>query len=61
VWIFEDVSITPVKKHQIQVDVSRATATVVFDNAESVEWIMEKTNGVLKVRKHVELLLSVVL
>jgi len=55
---FQDLS--AVGPHQIQVDLSQATATVIFDSAERVRLIMENTNGSLKIRKHnVTLLLSV--
>jgi len=47
----QDVSTTAVEKHQIQVDLAQATATVKFDSAERVRLIMERSNGSLRILK----------
>jgi len=57
---FLNLGLTFVDKSQIQVDTAKATATIKFQNSQSVKSILLQTNGVLNIRNNsIQLSLSV--
>jgi len=45
-----------VEKEKIQIDMSKATAVIYFQDASGVQKAMNQTNGVLKIRQNTETL-----